>query len=97
MGYWAPQKINFRLYTSDTPEYKGAFVLCDVTCRQAKIDFLWWGNLVDWQAQILMVITTFQSSKYETWFWEENNKSMDVQHIWETQYVFSFFFKYWNE
>jgi hypothetical protein len=35
-----------------------------------------------------MVVTIFQSSKYiETGLGEEKNKSMDVQHIWETQYV----------
>jgi hypothetical protein len=45
------------------------------------------GNLVNWQANISMVVTSFQSSKYETGLWEEKNKSMDVQHIWETQYV----------
>jgi hypothetical protein len=45
------------------------------------------GNLVDWQAKITMVVTIFQESKYETWLWEDKNKSMDVQHIWETQYV----------
>jgi hypothetical protein len=45
------------------------------------------GNLVDWQGKISMVVTIFRSSKYETGLWEEKNKSMDVQHIWETQYV----------
>jgi hypothetical protein len=29
----------FFLYTSDMPEYKGAFILGDFTCRQEKIDF----------------------------------------------------------
>jgi hypothetical protein len=43
-------------------------------------------NLVDWQAKIKMFVTIFQSSKYETWLWEDQNKSIDVQHIWETQY-----------
>jgi hypothetical protein len=43
------------------------------------------GNLVDWQAKISMVVTIFRSSKYETGLWEEKNKSMDVQHIWETE------------
>jgi hypothetical protein len=43
------------------------------------------GNLVDWWAKITMAVTIFQSSKYETWLWEDKNKSMDVQHIWETQ------------
>jgi hypothetical protein len=43
------------------------------------------GNLVGWNAKISMVLTIFQSSKYETGLWEEKNKSMDVQHIWETQ------------
>jgi hypothetical protein len=46
------------------------------------------GNLVDWRAKITMVVTFFQSSKYETWLWEDKNKSMDVHHIWETQYFF---------
>ena len=37
------------MYTSDVAEYKGAFVLCDVTCIQAKIDLsrcidLVWSN-----------------------------------------------------
>jgi hypothetical protein len=37
------KKINICLYiTGDMPEYKGAFVLCDDTCRQVKIDFFWW-------------------------------------------------------
>jgi hypothetical protein len=44
------------------------------------------GDLVDWQAKISMAVTIFQSSKYETGLWGEKNKSMDVQHIWETQY-----------
>jgi hypothetical protein len=46
------------------------------------------GNLVDWQAKISMVVTIFQPSKYESGLWEEKNKSMDVQHIWETQYCY---------
>lgn len=45
------------------------------------------GNLVYWQAKISMFVTIIQSSKYETGLWEEKNKSMDVQHIWETQYI----------
>jgi hypothetical protein len=45
------------------------------------------GDLVDWQAKISMVVTIFQSSKYETGLWEGKNKFMDVQHIWETQYI----------
>jgi hypothetical protein len=36
----APQQINFCLYTSDVAEYKGAFVLCDVTCIQNKNCFV---------------------------------------------------------
>jgi hypothetical protein len=34
----SPRQNNFHLCTSDVAEYKGAFVLCDVTCIQAKID-----------------------------------------------------------
>jgi hypothetical protein len=43
------------------------------------------GNLVDWRAKITMVIIIFKSSKYKNWLLEDKNKSMDVQHTWETQ------------
>jgi hypothetical protein len=41
-----PQQINFHLYTtsSDIAEYKGAFALFDVMCKQVKMVLLWWTN-----------------------------------------------------
>jgi hypothetical protein len=36
-----PGQINLCLYTSDITKYKGAFVLCKVTCVQVKVNLLW--------------------------------------------------------
>jgi hypothetical protein len=52
--YVSPWQINCCLYTSDITKYKGAFVLCDDTCIQLKVDFLW---CISWKIWLIHIHT----------------------------------------
>jgi hypothetical protein len=57
----SPQQINFCLYTSDVTEYKGAFVLCDVTCINATTHTI---HVVYWDVLCIVFFLEYMYSKY---------------------------------